>query len=177
MLELQNTFTDWFQNFTPNVYIAGEDRIEGGGMDVSKMPFISFSYATSEYATNTLLTFDILTYSVSWIQALAIEERLAKALPTGSGVTFDIRSAGTFEYLDPRTGLWTEFVLEDAGRIAQELADKGYSPILDVEEIPGKPLGGIWLQRGTPFTQNATDPDFMVKRRTGNIIVRSFTIY
>lgn len=140
------------------------------------MPLVSFSYATSEFATNTILTFDIWTYSTSWITALAIEDRMAKALPSGSGVTFNIRSAGRWEYRDPGTGRWIEFDFADVAEIAQRIWTE-YREELEVNEIPGESRGGIWLQRGTPFTQNVPDPNFMVKRRTGNIIIRSFTIY
>lgn len=176
MLELQNTLMDFFKQFCPNVYVAGEDRLEDGGMDVSKMPLISFSYATSGFAQNTMLTFDIWTYSVNWIDALSIESKIAQAVPTESATMFDITSGTTYEYRNPSTGIWIEFALTDVAQIAQDIWDRYQQP-LDWKETPGKSRGGIWLQRGNPFTWNVPDTDFMIKRRTGNIIIRNFTIY
>lgn len=176
MLELQNALTNFFKRFTPNVMITGEDRLEDGNMDVSKMPLISFSYGTSDFAQNTMMTFNIWSHSTNWIEALSIEEQIAQAVPSNSATVFNISSGSTFEYRDPGTGQWIEFDLADVQRIAQEIWDR-YGTALDWRETPGKTRGGIWLQRGNPFTYSVPDPEFMIKRRAGNIIIRSFTIY
>lgn len=187
MLELQNTLTDWFRQFTPNVYVLGDEY----GLDpatgqpkIKPMPLISFGYPTTDFAVNGLITFNIWTESVNWIEAMSIEDRIAQALPSQSAVTFDVKTSGggvRLEYFHPGWREWIEFTLDQAADIAQDMWDiYGVHP-LETRETPlpsgGKSRGGIWLQRGNPFTQSVSDPDFMVKRRTGNIVIRSFLIH
>lgn len=176
LLELQNLLIDFWEQFCPNVRITGEDRLEDGGIDVSNLPLISFSYATSDFAENTMMTFDIWSYSTNWIEALSIEDSISKAIPSQSDTSFEITSGTIYEYRNPSTGVWTEFNLRDVQGIAQDIWDRYREP-LDWREIAGEKIGGIWLQRGNPFTQSVPDVDFMIKRRTGNIIIRSFMIY
>lgn len=176
MLELQNTLLDWFRQFCPRVFIEGEDRIEDGAMDITKMPLISFNYSTSDFAENTMMTFNVWTYSINWIECLSIENKMAQALPSQGDEIFDITSGTKYEYRNPGTGLWIEFDLADTARIAQEIWDR-YRQELEYREIPGESRGAIQLRRGNPFTFGVSDPDFMIKRRAGNIIVRSFTVY
>lgn len=176
MLELQNTLISFFEQFTPNVRITGEDRLEDGGIDVRNLPMITFSYPTSGFAENAMMTFDIWSHSTNWIECLSIEDKLARALPSQSDVLFDITSGAKYEYRDFSSGQWIEFDLADVARIAQEVWNK-YQRELEWRETKGESRGGIWLQRGNPFTQSVTDVDFMIKRRTGNIIIRSFTVY
>lgn len=175
MLELQNTLISFFEQFTPNVRIAGEDRLEDGGIDVRNLPMITFSYPTSGFSENAMMTFDIWSHSTNWIECLSIEDKLARALPSQSDVLFEITSGAKWEYRN-NLGVWVEFDFANVQQIVQQQANLGNFP-LETRETKGESRGGIWLQRGNPFTQSVTDPDFMIKRRTGNIIIRNFTVY
>lgn len=179
MLELYDILIAWFRQFTPNVWVYGDEYDEDpitGGKKLKPMPLISFGYPTGEFATNTMMTFNIWDSSVNWINVLSIENRITKALPSRSGVTFDIIGGTTLKYLDPGTGQWIPFTMEELPGIAQRIR-KEYKQDVQTKSFPGESRGGIWLQRGTPFTQSIADPDNLIKRRTGNIIVRNFMIY
>lgn len=179
MHELQNTLLEWFGQFTPNVYVLGDEYMldpTTGEQKIKPLPLISFGYATSDFAENTLMTFNIWSESFNWIEVLSIEGRIAKALPSNSDVMFELKSGSIYEYLNPSTGKWREFEIDEFNQLAQRIWDD-YKQTVEWRETPGQLRGAIWLQRGNPFTQSVPDPDYLIKRRMGNIIIRSYTTY
>lgn len=174
MLNLETALTQFFKQFTANVFV--EARMPPDP-DMRLFPRITFNYSSTDFFGRTLYNFNVWGFNVA--DVVAIIDKIEQTIPVSTGTIIDVKGGVIYEYFNYHTNMWTEFQLTELNDIFQQhIDDFGLPPTYEFKwrQSESKLKGKIALYRGTPFIQPVADDTIGVARYYGNIEVASYLI-